>query len=205
VASGRGPRAERLPAERDPALGGRRRGQNVETSGRVADSCSRRWRRSPTPLPRDRGTMNNLTLAATVSPITRPSVAARARARRPTAERDPRRDVEHAEHAGSRRSRPNIRCVCTSWSLRKGSGGDGAYRGGDGIARRNRGSGADADEPDSRAPPPPAEGRAGGDDGAAWPRHASTASDRGQVDPRLEPGDRIRIETPGGGGYGSIK
>jgi N-methylhydantoinase B len=88
------------------------------------------------------------------------------------------------------------------YSVRRGSGGDGAHRGGDGVVRelealtemtysliterrRHRPKGADGGEPG-------AKGRNLVNGGEVPPKAAGT----------LRHGDRLRIETPGGGGHG---
>jgi N-methylhydantoinase B len=87
--------------------------------------------------------------------------------------------------------------------VRRGSGGAGRHAGGDGIVRE-----LEALEPmrytliaERRAHSP--RGRAGGSDGA--PGRDSVNGER--IPPKsegdLRPGDRLRIETPGGGGYGT--
>ena len=90
-----------------------------------------------------------------------------------------------------------------TYALRRGSGGDGEHRGGDGVIRevealaemdysllterrRHAPPGADGGEPGARGP------ESAGRRGAARRRRAV----------RLEAGQRLRIETPGGGGYG---
>jgi len=92
-------------------------------------------------------------------------------------------------------------------SVRRGSGGDGAYRGGDGSVRRIQFL-----EPmeasllsGRRSVAPP--GLAGGEDGAPGRQRVERAGgareDLGaRFGIRLEPGDVIQIETPGGGGFG---
>jgi N-methylhydantoinase B len=91
------------------------------------------------------------------------------------------------------------------YSLRRGSGGDGEYRGGDGVIRE-----IEALAPlhyslitERRRHPPP--GAAGGDDGAP----GRNLLDGDELPPKaigeLEPGQRLRIETPGGGGYGNAQ
>ena len=88
------------------------------------------------------------------------------------------------------------------WELRLGSGGVGAQRGGDGIVRELR---VLEDcrvsvlaERRRHAPP----GRAGGEDGA----HGRTLVNGDEQPPKLtrqlRAGDVVRLETPGGGGYG---
>jgi N-methylhydantoinase B len=90
----------------------------------------------------------------------------------------------------------------TRYAVRRGSGGTGAHRGGDGVIRELE---ARAEMEFSllterrRHAPPGADGGAPGArgrnllDGEELPPKASG---------RLAPGQRLRIETPGGGGYG---
>ena len=88
------------------------------------------------------------------------------------------------------------------YSLRRGSGGDGEYRGGDGVVRE-----IEALAPlhyslitERRRHPPP--GAAGGGDGAT----GRNLLDGQELPPKaigeMQPGQRLRIETPGGGGHG---
>ncbi len=94
------------------------------------------------------------------------------------------------------------------YSLRQGSGGQGRHQGGDGIVREIEVlSEADVTllaDRRSRGP----YGLAGGVDGA--PGRAclvgidgATETLPGKFSRRLHPGERIRIETPGGGGWGA--
>jgi N-methylhydantoinase B len=89
-----------------------------------------------------------------------------------------------------------------TYALRRGSGGRGAHRGGDGVVRELE---ALADmryslitERRRRRPP----GAAGGEPGAA----GRNLLDGRELPPKasgsLRPGQRLRIETPGGGGHG---
>ncbi len=91
--------------------------------------------------------------------------------------------------------------------IRRGSGGAGRHRGGDGIVRRLqfRAPLAGALLANRRRVPP--FGLAGGGDGALGAARILRAS--GQIEPlaatasfRLEPGDELEILTPGGGGWG---
>jgi N-methylhydantoinase B len=93
-------------------------------------------------------------------------------------------------------------------SLRRGSGGAGTHRGGDGLARE-----VEARESmefslltERRAIAP--RGAAGGSPGAVGRnlrRRSGGAAEElpAKAQGRLEPGDALRVETPGGGGYGA--
>lgn len=93
------------------------------------------------------------------------------------------------------------------YSLRVGSGGEGKYRGGDGIIREVEVL-ADAEVTllaDRRERGP--YGLAGGSDGAPGKavvirEDGSWEELPGKFNVRLRKGERIRIETPGGGGWG---
>jgi N-methylhydantoinase B len=88
-------------------------------------------------------------------------------------------------------------------SLRRGSGGAGLHSGGDGIVRE-----IEALTPvryslisERRRHPP--RGRSGGEDGAAGRNIREGEPLPSKVEGELGAGERIRIETPGGGGHGS--
>jgi N-methylhydantoinase B len=88
-------------------------------------------------------------------------------------------------------------------AVRRGSGGAGRHRGGDGVIRE-----LEALEPmrftlitERRRHPP--RGRAGGDDGAAGRNLLNGEELPSKAGGELWPGDQLRIETPGGGGHGS--
>ncbi|HEY7949562.1 MAG TPA: hydantoinase B/oxoprolinase family protein [Solirubrobacterales bacterium] len=87
-------------------------------------------------------------------------------------------------------------------SLRRGSGGKGQHRGGDGIVRE-----IEALTPmqfsliaERRRHPP--RGREGGEDGAKGRNLRGGEALPGKAEGALRPGDTLRIETPGGGGHG---
>jgi N-methylhydantoinase B len=90
----------------------------------------------------------------------------------------------------------------TEYALRRHSGGDGAYRGGDGVIREFEALGALSysliTERRRHAP----SGADGGEDGTP----GRNLLDGDELPPkaigRLEAGQRLRIETPGGGGHG---
>jgi N-methylhydantoinase B/oxoprolinase/acetone carboxylase alpha subunit len=92
------------------------------------------------------------------------------------------------------------------YALRRGSGGAGAARGGDGIVREyellSAASVTLLSDRRVRAP----YGAAGGHDGTpgrnTLVRDGVERALPGKIQLDLAPGDRLRIETPGGGGYG---
>jgi N-methylhydantoinase B len=89
------------------------------------------------------------------------------------------------------------------YSLRRGSGGAGEHRGGDGVVRE-----VEALErmryslitERRRHPPPGADGASPGAPGRNLLNGVELGS---KASGTLEPGDRLRIETPGGGGHGA--
>ncbi|HEY4828328.1 MAG TPA: hydantoinase B/oxoprolinase family protein [Solirubrobacteraceae bacterium] len=93
----------------------------------------------------------------------------------------------------------------TRYELRRGSGGAGAFHGGDGVIRE-----VEALAPlryslitERRRHPPPG---ADGGEAAAPGRNLLDGQELpAKAIGRLEPGQRLRIETPGGGGYGQPK
>jgi len=89
------------------------------------------------------------------------------------------------------------------WHLREGSGGAGAHRGGNGVVRELR---VLEDcrlsvlaERRGRAP----RGAAGGGDGAPGRTLVNGEEQPAKTTQQLRAGDVVRIETPGGGGYGA--
>ncbi len=89
------------------------------------------------------------------------------------------------------------------WSLREGSGGGGARRGGDGVVRELR---VLEDcrlsvlaERRARAP----RGARAGGDGAPGRTLVNGEEQPAKVTRQLRAGDVVRIETPGGGGFGT--
>jgi N-methylhydantoinase B len=98
----------------------------------------------------------------------------------------------------------------TRYSLRKSSGGEGKFRGGDGIVREVELL-SDADvtllaDRRSRGP----YGLQGGNDGAAGRteiihRDGTKQELPGKCSARLKKGDRVRVESPGGGGWGEAR
>jgi N-methylhydantoinase B len=97
----------------------------------------------------------------------------------------------------------------TEYSLRRNSGGKGQHRGGDGLVREVEVL-ADAQVTllaDRRKRGP--YGLAGGEDGASGRTEIVRANGSRELLPgkcsvRLNKGDRIRVESPGGGGWGPV-
>ena len=89
-----------------------------------------------------------------------------------------------------------------TYALRRGSGGAGAHRGGDGVVRELEALAAMdyslLSERRRHGPP----GAAGGAPGSPGENRLNGEPLGPKASGRLGPGDRLRIETPGGGGYG---
>jgi N-methylhydantoinase B len=89
------------------------------------------------------------------------------------------------------------------WELRRGSGGDGAHRGGDGVVRELRVlEDCRLSVLAARRRHAP-QGREGGEEGARGRTLVNGEEQPPKVTRRLRAGDLVRVETPGGGGYGS--
>jgi len=98
------------------------------------------------------------------------------------------------------------------FSIRRGSGGQGSQRGGDGVVRR-----LEFLRPLSvsilsqRRGPYPPYGLCGGEPGALGRNSLQRAGQSqpellpGRVQLQLEAGDILTIETPGGGGWGKVE
>ena len=88
------------------------------------------------------------------------------------------------------------------WQLREGSGGDGAHRGGDGVVRELRvlEDCRVSVLAERRAHGP--HGARGGGDGAPGRTLVDGEEQPAKLTRQLRAGDVVRIETPGGGGYG---
>ena len=97
--------------------------------------------------------------------------------------------------------------VLETFHVRRGSGGEGAHRGGDGAVRRIRfGESMQVNVLSSRRSVQPF-GLDGGAPGAVGHNRVIRADGTvvelpGNTQLDVEPGDRFEIETPGGGGFG---
>jgi len=190
-------------------------GGNVETSQRIVDVLMRALAQAlPERVPAAAsGTMNNLTIGGidprTGEPFTYYETIAGGMGARPGKHgvsgvhthmtNSLNTPAEALEYAYPLRVR--------SYSLRSGSGGGGKFHGGDGIIREIEVL-ADCEvtllaDRRSRGP----WGLSGGGDGVAGKaivvrQDGSLESMPGKFSTRLQKGERIRIESPGGGGWG---
>jgi len=192
-------------------------GGNVETSQRIVDVVLRALSSAiPQSIPAAAsGTMNNLTIGGidprTSAPFAYYETVAGGMGARPTKPgvsgvhthmtNSLNTPAEALEYAYPLRVR--------EYALRKSSGGDGQHRGGDGVVREIEVL-ADAEVTllaDRRERG--AYGLGGGNDGmpgkASVIRADGSARELpGKFSVRLRRGERIRIESPGGGGFGNI-
>jgi N-methylhydantoinase B len=175
---------------------------NVETSSRIADLVFEALS-AFAPVPANgQGTMNNLTLAG--GGWTYYETIGGGQGACPDADGP---DAVHV--AMSNTLNTPVEALETEFPLRvrelavrRGSGGAGRHRGGDGIVRE-----IEALEPlrytliaERRRHAP--RGREGGEDGATGRDFAAGEPIPGKFEGELQPGETLRIETPGGGGYG---
>jgi len=176
---------------------------NVETSSRVADLVISAFS-AVMPVPaQGQGTMNNLTLAG--EDFTYYETVGGGQGACPDA------DGPSAVHVTmSNTLNTPVEALETGFplrvrelSLRRGSGGQGAHRGGDGLVREIEAlvpaRFSLIAERRRRAP----RGRDGGADGAPGRNLLDGQPLPGKAEGHLAPGEALRIETPGGGGFGS--
>jgi N-methylhydantoinase B len=175
---------------------------NVETSSRVADLVIAALAKAGPAPAQGQGTMNNLTLANERFTYYETIGGGQGAC--------PHGDGPSAVHvAMSNTLNTPIEALETEFplrvrelALRRGSGGEGEHRGGDGTVRE-----LEALEPmtftlitERRRHPP--RGRDGGADGAPGRNLLNGEELPSKCAGELRPGDRLRIETPGGGGLG---
>jgi N-methylhydantoinase B len=174
---------------------------NVETSSRVADLViAALGGARPVPA-QGQGTMNNLTLAS--EDFTYYETLGGGQGACPDT------DGPSAIHvAMSNTLNTPVEALETEFplrvrelSVRRGSGGQGTHRGGDGIVRE-----LEALAPmrftlitERRRQPP--RGRGGGEDGETGLNLLDGRPLESKAEGELRPGNRLRIETPGGGGH----
>ncbi len=184
---------------------------NVELSQRVTDVCFTALAGAaenagitglPIPAP-GQGTMNNVTLGApgwTFYETLGGGQGASARGNGPDAVHVGMSNTRNTPIESLERAYPL--CI-TTYSVRRGSGGKGLHRGGDGVKRSYEALTACTatvlSERRSVAPP----GAAGGGNGAAGVNSLNGERLPAKFRVELRPGDVLTIETPGGGGYGA--
>jgi N-methylhydantoinase B len=172
-------------------------GGNVETSSRVADLVLAAFGRAL-----GQGTMNNLTLGTdewTYYETLGGGQGACPDADGPSAVHVAMSNTLNTPVEALELEFP-LRVV--EYALRRGSGGEGRHRGGDGVVRE-----LEALEPmdyslltERRRHPPP--GADGGDAGAPGRNLLDGRELAPKASGSLRPGQRLRLETPGGGGHG---
>src|SRR5229473_343298 len=191
-------------------------GGNVETSQRIADTLLRALALAmPSRVPAgSSGTMNNLTIGG-IDERTGESFAYYETIAGGMGARPDREGVSgvHTHMTNSLNTPAEALEYAyplriTEYSIRKSSGGAGKFRGGDGIVREVELL-SDAEvtllaDRRSRGP----YGLNSGHDGAAGRtevihRDGTSETLPGKTSVRLKKGDRVRIESPGGGGWGS--
>jgi N-methylhydantoinase B len=179
-------------------------GGNVETSQRVADVVfSALGEAAPERVPAaGQGTMNNLIVGAetfTYYETIGGGAGARSAADGLSGVQIGMTNTENTPIEALEAAYP---LRVTEYSLREGSGGEGAHRGGDGLVRELRLETAATVSllTDRRRHGPP--GRAGGEDGATGRNEIDGEDVSAKVTRRVEAGSTVRIETPGGGGFG---
>jgi N-methylhydantoinase B len=193
-------------------------GGNVETSQRIVDVLLRALAQAlPDRVPAgSSGTMNNLTIGGmderTGEPFAYYETIAGGMGARPDR---PGVSGVHTHMTNSLNTPAEALEYAyplrvTRYSLRKGSGGRGKFRGGDGIVREIELL-SDADvtllsDRRSRGP----YGLGGGSDGAAGRTEILRRNGEKEVlsskaSLRLKKGERVRIESPGGGGWGKAE
>src|SRR3954453_14435821 len=171
---------------------------NVETSSRVADLVLEAFGRAL-----GQGTMNNLTLGNdnfTYYETLGGGQGACADAAGPSAVHVAMSNTLNTPIEALEREFP-LRAI--EYSVRRGSGGDGARRGGDGVMRELEAlaemSFSLITERRRHAP----RGAAGGSDGQPGRNTVNGEELDSKATGKLRPGDRLSLETPGGGGHGS--
>ena len=173
-------------------------GGNVETSSRVADLVLAAFGRAL-----GQGTMNNLTLGNprfSYYETLGGGQGACAGADGPSGVHVAMSNTLNTPIEALEREFP-LRVI--EYALRRGSGGAGMYRGGDGVIRELEAlaemSFSLIAERRRHAP----AGAFGGEPGARGRDQLDGHSLPGKATGTLRPGERLRIETPGGGGFGN--
>jgi N-methylhydantoinase B len=177
---------------------------NVESSQRITDLLFAALAAAGVPAPaQGQGTMNNVTFGGsgwTFYETLGGGQGASARGPGPSAVHVGMSNTRNTPIESLEQAYP-IRI--DEYAVRRGSGGEGASRGGDGVVRRyrvlERCTVTLLTERRLRAP----RGAQGGGDGQPGRNLLNGAPLPAKCRRELQPGDVLTIETPGGGGYGS--
>jgi N-methylhydantoinase B/oxoprolinase/acetone carboxylase alpha subunit len=171
---------------------------NVETSSRVADLVLGALGRAL-----GQGTMNNVTLGdegRTMYETIGGGQGAFPHADGPTAVHVAMSNTRNTPVEALETGFP-LRVV--TYAVRRGSGGAGRHRGGDGVVRELRALAPLDFQVLAERRTRGARGAQGGADGAPGRAFAAGRELPPKAGGRLEPGETLRIETPGGGGWGT--
>jgi N-methylhydantoinase B len=173
---------------------------NVETSSRVADLVLAAFGQA-----QGQGTMNNLTLGASSFAYYETLGGGQGACRDADGPSGVHVAMSNTLNTPIEALEREFPLRVTEYSLRRGSGGAGRHRGGDGVVRELEAL-ADMDfsliaERRRHAP----RGARGGAPGRPGRDLLDGQSVAGKSRGRLAPGQRLRIETPGGGGFGDAE
>jgi N-methylhydantoinase B len=176
---------------------------NVETSQRIADVVFRALAEAGLPVPaQGQGTMNNVTLGG--PGWTYYETLGGGQGAGPSA---PGPSGVHAGMSNTRNTPIEVLELeyplrVRRYGLRRGSGGRGKWNGGEGVVRELEALvPVDVSLLTERRRHPP-RGAGGGEDGAPGRNLHNDDPLPAKANLRLEAGDVLRIETPGGGGWG---
>ncbi len=200
---------------------------NVETSSRVADLVLAAFGRAL-----GQGTMNNLTLGRTGCSAPAPDSAPAPGSTPGDGEQPPRaagfsyyETLGGGQGACADADGPSGVHVAMSntlntpiealerefplrvieYALRRGSGGAGRHRGGDGVVRELEALSEMTFSLIAERRRHPPRGADGGEPGACGRDLLDGRPLRSKITGTLQPGQRLRIETPGGGGFGDVR
>jgi len=176
---------------------------NVETSQRITDLLFAAFSDAGVPVPaQGQGTMNNITFGGagwTFYETLGGGQGASAKGPGPSAVHVGMSNTRNTPIESLERSYP---IVIDEYAVRRGSGGAGLHRGGDGVVRRyhvlERCTVTLLTERRARAP----RGAMGGADALAGRNSLNGTPLPAKCRVELQPGDVVTIETPGGGGWG---
>lgn len=179
---------------------------NVEMSQRIADLLFAAFAAAGVAVPaQGQGTMNNVTFGSagggwTFYETLGGGQGASARGDGPDAVHVGMSNTRNTPIEALERAYP---IVIERYAIRRGSGGAGVHRGGDGVVRRYRVTERCTvtllTERRTLAP----KGAAGGGDGACGENLLNGETLPAKCRRELEPGDVLEIRTPGGGGWGA--